>query len=104
VNNIYVHTILIFLSLGGSKVPEVQIRYIRLSAISLQVLMFYRGVVENFGLLGCDFASLDKWLPAFRKNVDKSLPSDEASRSQGRNPRLTGFIYSPRGSDTIIRC
>lgn len=82
--NNYVRTVLMFLSLSGSKLPEVQMPYIRLSAISLWVLMFYGGVVENFGLLGCD-VSLGKWLPAFRGSID-NLPSDEASRPKGRNP------------------
>lgn len=30
------------------------------------------GVIEDFGLLGCDAASFSKWLPTFRSNVAPS--------------------------------
>jgi hypothetical protein len=75
VYNNYICTVFIFVSLGGRKVPVVQIGYIRLTATSLRVLIFYRGVVENFALLGCDIVWLGKWLPTFRRNIDKTYPA-----------------------------
>jgi len=101
VHNKYVRTVLIFLSLRGSKVPEVQIRYMRLSTNSLWVLMFYRVVVENFGLLGCDVASLGKWLPTFRRNID-----NVATKRHAHKVGILDLqpLFLNQEDLTIIRC
>ena len=74
---------------------------------SCELWGFRSGVIEDFGLVGCDAASLGKWFPMFRKNAShSSRPFNPWGwrrhvLSKCREPLTQRLIPHPRRLETV---